>query len=247
MQPPEPLDNSLGREYKSLSELVYQRLRDHILWGTIRPGSILSVRKLSERFGVSPMPVRDAVRRLATEDLVEVAPRSSTRVAQFSPERVQELNEARSRIEALAARLAIPHLTPEDMTYVKRMPDKLDRAAAAGHVEEWYGLNQELHLLIFRKCGNSLVRRMAQDLWDKNFRHFTGRVVRQARFRQRRSKEHRRIVSALLRRDPDEAESAWRDHVWQSGIETVEYLRSLTSNTVASSDGGPAGRLSGGV
>jgi DNA-binding GntR family transcriptional regulator len=244
MQPPQPLDSSLGRQYKSLSELVYRRLREQILWGTIPPGSTLSVRKLSEQLGVSPMPVRDALQRLATEEWVEVAPRSSTRVAQISPERVQELNEARSRIEALAARLAIPHLTPEDLTYLKKMPDKLDRAAAAGHVEEWYGLNQELHLLIFQRCGNSLVRRMAQDLWDKNFRHFTGRVVRQAKFRQRRSKEHRRIVSALIRRDPDGAEAAWRDHVWRSGIETVEYLRSLTLKAEAANDGEQLRRLS---
>jgi DNA-binding GntR family transcriptional regulator len=244
MQPPEPLDNSLGREYKSLSELVYQRLRDHILWGTIRPGSILSVRKLSEQFGVSPMPVRDAVRRLATEDLVEVAPRSSTRVARVSPERVKEMFEVRSRLEAFAARLAVAHLTPAELTYLEKLPDKLDCAAAANRSEEWHQLNEKLHLLIFRKCGNSLLWRMTQDLWERNFRHLSGRAATQAKFRHRRSREHRRIVSALMRRDPDEVEAAWRDHVWQSGIETVEYLRSLTLTVEAPKDGGRLRRLS---
>jgi len=244
MRSPEPLDSSLGRQYKSLSELVYQRLRNHILWGTIRPGSFLSVRKLSEQFGVSPMPVRDAVRRLATEELVEVAPRSSTRVARLSPERVREIFEVRSRLEAFAARLAVAHLTPADLAILEKLPEKLDRAAAANRVEEWHRLNQELHLLIFQKCANNLLQRMTQDLWERNFRHFTGRAATQAKFRRRRSKEHRRIISALVRRDPDDVETAWRDHVWQSGIETVEYLRSLTSKTMVPTNGERVRRLS---
>jgi DNA-binding GntR family transcriptional regulator len=244
MQPPEPLDSSLGRQYKSLSELVYQRLRNHILWGTIRPGSILSVRKLSEQFGVSPMPVRDAVLRLATEDLVEVAPRSSTRVARVSPERVKEMFEVRSRLEAFAARLAVPHLTPADLIYLEKLPERLDCAAAANRAEEWHRLNEELHLFIFQKCGNSLLQRMTQDLWERNFRHLSGRAATQAKFRHRRSKEHRRIVNALIRRDSNDVEAAWRDHVWQSGIETVEYLRLLTLEAEASNDGKRLRRLS---
>ncbi|MBI4574463.1 MAG: GntR family transcriptional regulator [candidate division NC10 bacterium] len=243
MRPPEPLDGSLGRQYQSLSELVYRRLRDQILWGAIPPGSILSVRKLSERLGVSPMPVRDALRRLATDELVDVAPRSSTRVARVSPERVKEMFEVRSGLEALAARLAVPHLTAADIAYLEKLPEKLDCAAAANRAEEWHRLNQELHLLIFRKCGNSLLQRMTQDLWERNLRHFTGRAVTQAKFRRRRSKEHRRIVSGLMRRDPDEVEAAWRDHVWQSGIETVEYLRTLAPKAAAASAEKPPRRL----
>ncbi len=228
------LDGSLGRQYKSLSELVYHRLRDQILWGVIPPGSILSVRKLSERLGVSPMPVRDALRRLATDELVDVAPRSSTRVMQISLERVQEMFEVRSCLEALAARLAVAHLTSADIEGLKRFQKRLDVAASQDRPEEWHHWNQEVHLLIFRKCGNSLLQRMAQDLWERNFRHFTGRAVTQAGFRQRRSTEHRRIFRAMLRRDPDATEAAWRNHVRQAEVEAVEYLRSLTFKASAS-------------
>jgi len=247
MRPPQPLNSSLGRQYKSLSELVYRRLRGQILLGSILPGSTLSVRKLSEQLGVSPMPVREALQRLATEELVEVAPRSSTRVARLSPERVKEMFEVRSRLEALAARLSVRHLTPADLIYLGKLPERLDRAASSNRADEWQRLNQELHMLVFRKCGNSLVQRMTQDLWERNLRHFTGRVATQADFRRRRSKEHRRIVSALTRRDPDAVEAAWRDHVWQSGIETVEWLRSLAAKAEASGNDERIGRLSGRV
>lgn len=228
MPRPKPLDDSLGRQYKSLNELVYRRLRDQILWGAIPSGTALSVRKLSERLGVSPMPVRDALRRLAADELVDVTPRSSTRVTQISPERVQEMAEIRSCLEALAARLAVSHLTRADIQRLKRMLEKLEWAASRDRPEEWHHWNQEVHLLIFRKCGNSLLQRMAQDLWERNFQLFTGRAVTQAGFRQRRSPEHRRIFRAILRRDPDATEAAWRNHVRQAEMEAVEYLRSLT-------------------
>jgi DNA-binding GntR family transcriptional regulator len=151
MRTPQPLNSSLGRQYKSLSELVYRRLRGQILLGSILTGSTLSVRKLSEQLGVSPMPVRDALQRLATEELVEVAPRSSTRVARLSPERVQEMFEVRSRLEALAARQSVARLTAADLEYLGKLPERLDRAATSNRSEEWQRLNQELHTLIFRK------------------------------------------------------------------------------------------------
>jgi DNA-binding GntR family transcriptional regulator len=86
---------------------------------------------------------------------------------------------------------------------------------------------------------------MTQDLWERNLRHFTGRVATQAHFRRLRSEEHRRMVRALMRRDPDAVEAAWRDHVWQSGIETVEYLQSLAAKPEASGNDDRIKRLSG--
>jgi DNA-binding GntR family transcriptional regulator len=201
---------------------------------------MLSVRKLSERLAVSPMPVRDALRRLATDELVDVAPRSSTRVTQISLERVQEVIEVRCCLEALAARLAVAQLTPSDVERLKRFQKRLDLAAVQDRPEEWHRWNQEFHLLILRKCGNTLLQRMTQDLLERSFRHSTGRAVTQAGFRDRRSKEHRRILRAILRRDPDATEAAWRDHLLQSGIETVDYLRTLTPS--ATTTDGKRGR-----
>src|SRR5262245_63595094 len=111
----------LGSRPPSLNELVYVELRRRILWGEITAGSILSVRRLSEQFRVSPMPVRDAIRRLEAEELVEVTPRSSTRVSLVSPDAVREIAEVRSRLEALAARLAVPNLTSADVARLREL------------------------------------------------------------------------------------------------------------------------------
>jgi hypothetical protein len=68
---------------------------------------------------------------------------------------------------------------------------------------------------------------MAQSLWDRNFRLFTARIVTQGAFRNRRSAEHRQILAALQRQDPDAVEAAYRRHMVRSGIDTVAFLRTL--------------------
>ena len=222
-----PLPTALGKQYESLSDLVYRHLRDQILWGTLPPGSRLSLRGLADHLGVSPMPVRDALRRLATEELVEVAPRSSTRVAQISLDTIREMFEVRTYLEPLAGRLAVAHLTSADLERLQRYQDKLEKATSQHHPEEWHRWNQEFHLFIFRKCGNHLLRRMTESLWNRNFRHLTGRVVTQADFRERRAKEHRQMLQAFRRRDADAVEAAYRRHMVQSGIATMQFLRTL--------------------
>jgi DNA-binding FadR family transcriptional regulator len=85
---------------------------------------------------------------------------------------------------------------------------------------------------MFRKCGNSFLERVAQDMWERNFRHFTAGAVAKPGFRTRRGVEHRRILKAIAKGDPEATESAWRDHTTQSGIETLEYLRNLSANVM---------------
>ena len=222
----------LGFQYKSLSDLVYRRLRDQIIWGIIPPGSTLSVRKLAQQLAVSPMPVREALLHLAVEELVEVAPRSSTRVTRISLDRVREICDMRNYLEPLAARLAVPHLTPTDIKNIRRWLKRMDVAAAQNRPEEWHRWNQELHALMFRKCGNSFLERVAQDMWERNFRHFTAGAVAMPGFRTRRGVEHRRILKALEQGDPDAAEAAWRIHTTCSGIETLEYLHGLSADAM---------------
>jgi DNA-binding GntR family transcriptional regulator len=226
----EPAPPLPGRP-QSLNELVYVELRRQILWGEIAAGTTLSVRRLSEQFQVSPMPVRDAIRRLEVEDLVEVTPRSATRVSLVSPDVVREIAEVRSRLEALAARLAVPNLTSADVRRLRELLRAMQGAASRNDPEAWHQGNAEFHRVVIHRSGNRLLTRMTDGLWDRSIRHFSARVLSQAHFRRLRHREHQRILHAIVNRDPDEVEQIWRDHVYQSGLETVDYLRSLALST----------------
>jgi DNA-binding FadR family transcriptional regulator len=100
-------------------------------------------------------------------------------------------------------------------------------AATRNDPEAWHQGNAEFHRVVIHRSGNRLLTRMTDGLWDRSIRHFSARVLSQAHFRRLRHKEHQRILQAIVNRDPDAVEQAWRDHVYQSGLETVDYLRSL--------------------
>lgn len=227
MTPPKRLKQAMERQHESLSIAVYEQLRDKIVWGAIPPGSVLSLRQLADELSVGLMPVRDALHRLASDELVELRPRMATRVAPISIERITEMFEVRTRLETLAGRLATMHLSVSDMRRLERYQERMQRAGARGHAEGWHKWNQEFHSLIFRRCGNSLLQRMTQNLWDRNVRLYTPRVVTQATFRNRRSAEHRSIIAAFERRDPDAVEAAYHKHMVHSGAETIAFLRTL--------------------
>src|SRR5262245_54323834 len=224
---------SLESRPQSLNEVVYAELRRQILWGEIVAGSTLSVRRLSEQFRVSPMPVRDAIRRLEAEELVEVTPRSSTRVSLVSPEAVREIAEVRSRLEALAARLAVPNLRSAEIARLRELLRAMQGAAIRNDPEAWHQANAEFHRVVIHQSGNRLLTRMTDGLWDRSIRHFSARVLSQAQFRRLRHQEHQRILQAIVNRDPDEVEQVWRDHVYRSGLETVDYLRSVAMSAAA--------------
>lgn len=227
MPPHMPLSHSSDYSYHTLSELIYRRLRDQIIWGSIAPGTVLSVRKVAEQWHVSPMPVREALRYLTVDELVDVTPRSATRVKNISLERVREICEMRNLLEPVAARLAVPHLAATDIAHLRAWLTKMERAAERNRPAEWHRWNENFHAVMFRKCGNSLLERMARDMWERNFRHFTACAIVAPDFRARRAAEHWRIIQAIEEGSPRATEVAWRTHTTRSGIETLKYLRRL--------------------
>jgi DNA-binding FadR family transcriptional regulator len=119
---------------------------------------------------------------------------------------------------------------------VKRLRELLrimHGAATRNDPEAWHQANAEFHRVVIHRSGNRLLTRMTDGLWDRSIRHFSARVLSQAHFRRLRHQEHQRIVQAIVSRDPDEVEQVWRDHVYRSGLETVDYLRSVAVGATA--------------
>ncbi len=210
-----------------LSEVIYRHLRDAIIWGRVSPGTVLSVRKVADQWHVSPMPVREALRQLLADELVEVSPRSATRVKTISLIHVREVCEMRNVLEPAAARMAARHLTTSDCAHLRVWLCRMERAAEMERPTEWHQWDERFHTLMFRKCGNSLLERMTRDMWERNVRHFAAGAVVAPGFRARRGVEHQRILQAIETRNERAIETAWRSHTTQSGIETLAYLQDV--------------------
>lgn len=154
-----PTPGSLGRDHASLAQRVADELRRSILTNRRRPGERLVEESLSEELGVSRIPIREALRALAAEGLVEVQPRRGAAVANVSPEVARDLVEVRATLEGLNARLAARHHEPAIIGELKQVLAEGNRAAKSGSVDDLVRLNGEFHDKLARAGRNSI-------LWD---------------------------------------------------------------------------------
>lgn len=136
-----------------LSEVAYGELQEAIVSGALAPGASLRIDALAERLGTSRTPVREALRRLTDEGLVEVRPRSGTRVASLDAAR--DAVPVLATLQALGARLGVPHLTDEDDAALARADDERTEALRANDVREAINADDRLHDVLLRASGNT--------------------------------------------------------------------------------------------
>ncbi len=224
--------------YKSIAEHIYEALRDEIVRGKLLPGEKLVPREIAGRLGCSPMPVRDAIMRLATEGFVTVSPRKVTQVATLSRQEMDELFAVRAVLEAYSGRLACSALTESDLHQLAGMADSMAARLRANDLRGWFRLNQQFHFLVFDRANNNTLRGILADLWDKTLRSRAMVLLDRPEFVAERAHEHEAILEAFRARNADVVERLWREHIARSGEETREYFSTAKATYLGHSLGG---------
>ena len=223
-------DDLTPRSHKQLRLWVADRLRAEILEGNLKPGEWLRQGRLAQEHGVSQTPVREALKLLATEGLVEHVPYRGIRVVEFSIEDVEDLYSCRSFIEGMAARYAAVSIRDETLAELARLYERMVRCKTPDDIVEYRELNRHFHSTIFGASGRSyLVRTLAQ-LWAAFPTMLWSNVPRVARdsVPERDApdiEEHTAILDALRAHDPDAAERAVRRHIEAAGGSLVAAMR----------------------
>ena len=140
-------------------------LRDAIARGRLKPGTRLKQQNLARQFGVSPTPVREALRRLEGDGLVLYAPNRGIRVTQVDYPEVEEIYLMRMALEPLAVRYAVPKLTSEDLSLLEDLQERMRRAVVRGHLRRLRDLNYDFHILIYGRAGFRRLLQIIQALW----------------------------------------------------------------------------------
>src|SRR5581483_2145876 len=135
-----PLPEPSLPEYRTMETLVTDHLRAAILHGRMPPGTRLNQYTLAQQLRVSRMPVREALRTLQAEGLIELQPHRSAVVVSLEPAEFAEIFDIRATLEARAARRAVPRLTGETVARLHRLHDAMGAAMAAGD-ERWLTLH----------------------------------------------------------------------------------------------------------
>ena len=201
---------TLGAGHLSLSQRVAEELRRSILTNRRRPGDRLIEDRLSEELGVSRIPIREALRSLAAEGLVDVQPRRGASVADVSPEVARDLVEVRATLEGLNARLAARHHDPAIIEELKRVLKDGNRAARSKSVDDLVRLNGEFHDKLAEAGRNSILFDIMRTLRERTNLVFAANSVRRA---AQDWDEHSKILAAVIDGDEDLAAMLATRHV----------------------------------
>jgi DNA-binding GntR family transcriptional regulator len=158
----------LGQRHAPLREIVKEEIRRTIVQGTLKPGDRLVEDRLAADFGVSRLPVREALRELAAEGLVEVTARKGAVVTEMTPTLAQELIEVRAILEAYNARLAARRRNPEMLTRLQEIMRAGDQAMAEGRVDMLRPLNDGFHDALAAAGSNRVLEDVMRSLRERS-------------------------------------------------------------------------------
>jgi DNA-binding GntR family transcriptional regulator len=150
---------------ETVQERVYTALRERLMRGGFEPGQKLKIAELSQAFGTSSMPVREALNRLAVERALETLPSRTVRVPALSLAALQDLREARFAIEGLAIARAASRMTADSLAQLRRFIDG-QSVTDSNHVSEGSAeQNRAFHFAIYRQSGSGVLLPIIESLW----------------------------------------------------------------------------------
>jgi DNA-binding GntR family transcriptional regulator len=149
----------------TIAQWVYMTLRSAVMNGEILPGRALTIRGLAEMMNVSPMPVREAIRQLATENALEITASRRVSVPKMTALKFNELCEARIALEPHAAARALPYITPQMLEELEILNNQGDIAIENGELEKISPLNQAFHRALYGANPHQVCLPMIESLW----------------------------------------------------------------------------------
>ncbi|KUR79830.1 GntR family transcriptional regulator [Novosphingobium sp. FSW06-99] len=155
----------IGDAPASLREKVYEDLRYRLITGRIAPGVGISTRGLAQEIGVSQMPVRDALSRIAAEGAVEIRSKRAVMVPRMTSARFEEIMRLRKLLEPMVATAALPHITADLLRQIHAADEATDAALDGGDVRAYMESNHRFHSLIYGAAPLPLALRMIESLW----------------------------------------------------------------------------------
>ena len=214
--------------FATKSEWVYDQLRRRILGGTYKPDDRLRLTELAREFNMSEMPVREALRMLQHDGLIEMHSHRGASVVNLSWSRAAEIVSVRMHLEVMAVREAASGHDKASLAELAKILDRMDRDVAAGSATRFSAGNREFHRRLYEPGANTVLKEEIADLWNRVWRARAQSIFEVDRPRMTAAQaEHRAILSALGRNDADAAVAAagrHRDRTLQSWANIVRGL-----------------------
>jgi DNA-binding GntR family transcriptional regulator len=231
-----PIKKPPSREEPTLHGEILGRLRDYLVEGNIPDGNRIPERQLCEMLGISRTPLREALKVLASEGLVDLLPNRGARVRHLSEHDLAELFDIMGGLEGLAGRLACENITDEEIAEIERLHYEMYGFYLHRDMHGYFNINQLIHQKIVHASRNATLR--------ETYANFAGRIRRvrySANFARKRERwgeamrEHEMILEALRRRAGGELSDILFHHLRNKRLAAVEHLHEIGDGASASS------------
>ncbi len=200
----------IGRNY--LHDEVAQRLRALIQSGEMKPRERLNETALAKRFGISRTPLREAIKILSAEGLLDILPNRGAQVASISLAEIEEVAEVIAGLEATAGELLCRHINDAEFAEIEALHQQMCEAYRLGDAPAYFALNQQIHEAMMAAAGNETLQGIYANLSSR---------IQRARFTAHKTPEqwakamddHEKMLDLIRARDGEELGKLLRDHV----------------------------------
>lgn len=215
-------------DYKPLREVIFNTLREAIITGELKPGMRLMEVQLAEKMGVSRTPIREAIRKLELEGLVNMIPRKGAHVADLSVKDIIDVLEVRASLDGLATSLAASRITENELKELRQVQDQFISYMERGNLQGTVRKDVEFHDIIYRSSRNDKLIQFVSNLSEQVHRF---RIIYLKDYSSPRNvaKEHAEIIEAITSKDPEVAQKMAAKHIKN---QEVTIIKSIEKNVL---------------
>ena len=213
VQLPLDVNFSAGAYPRTAQQVAYEVLRRNILNGNLAPGTRLAQTQVASQLSLSTTPVREALRRLAGEELVRIDAHRGAIVRGLDPEELKEIYELRLLLEPLGIRKAVANITDAELAEAEALWEKMEDFS---DMDAWANWNREFHAVFARACASPNLNRILQGLRDSAARYVRLSSVADPGYATTANQEHRELIEACRSRKADKAAKIEKEHLMKT-------------------------------
>lgn len=199
-------------DYKPLREVIFNTLREAIIVGELKPGERLMEVQLADKMGVSRTPVREAIRKLELEGLVEMLPRKGAHVADLSVKDIMDVLEVRATLDGLASSLSASRITDDEIKELRHHLSQFINYVEKDNLQGSIKKDVEFHDIIYCSSRNDKLIQISNNLREQ-IQRFRVIYIKDHGSSRELIKEHTEICDAISRRDPVAAMELAQKHI----------------------------------
>lgn len=212
-------------QYLPLRDVVFNSLREAILSGALKPGERLMEKQLADKMGVSRTPIREAIRKLELEGLVDMVPRKGAEVARVTEKDIKDVLEIRAALEELAIKLVCDRIVPSDLNDLKNAKESFDASVALNDVDGIIKNDVLFHDAIFKASKNDKLINLVNNLREQINRYRVEYIKSMSDYSVI-AEEHSQILQFIIAKNSEGAKATALKHIENQEKAVIEYFNS---------------------